>query len=237
MNEQQIIELEKIIGYEFKDKNLLIQSFTRKSYSNEHKDIKNNECLEFIGDEAIDVIVAKKLCEKLGTYNNGYSFNPFDEGTMTMIKSNLVDRDTLSTRIKELGLSNFLLMGEGDKKEKVDKVEKTREDSFESIIGAVVIDSKWNYEEIEKVIVKMLNLNYFLSNIQSFLEEKEDYQCLVRMWLQKENIYSKKLFSFNNKDKNNKIATIRIFDEECHGEGVTHKKKQRKIASIKHIKS
>lgn len=59
MNEQQIIELEKIIGYEFKDKNLLIQSFTRKSYSNEHKDIKNNECLEFIGDEAIDVIVAK----------------------------------------------------------------------------------------------------------------------------------------------------------------------------------
>lgn len=45
MNEQQIIELEKIIGYEFKDKNLLIQSFTRKSYSNEHKDIKNNECL------------------------------------------------------------------------------------------------------------------------------------------------------------------------------------------------
>lgn len=97
---------------------------------------------------------------------------------MTMIKSNLVDRDTLFTRIKELGLSNFLLMGEGDKKKKVDKVEKTREDLFESIIGAVVIDSKWNYEEIEKVIVKMLNLNYFLSNIQSFLEEKKTINAL-----------------------------------------------------------
>ena len=224
MDEQQIIELEKIIGYEFKDKNLLIQSFTRKSYSNEHKDIKNNECLEFIGDEAIDVIVAKKLCEKFGTYNNGFSFNPFDEGTMTMIKSNLVDRDTLSTRIKELGLSNFLLMSEGDKNEGVDTKDKTQEDLFESIIGAVVIDSKWNYEEIEKVIVKMLNLNYFLSNIQSFLEKKKDYQCLVRMWLQKENIYSKKLFSFNNEDKNNKIATIRISDEECHGEGDSQEK-------------
>lgn len=181
MNEQQIIELEKIIGYEFKDKNLLIQSFTRKSYSNEHKDIKNNECLEFIGDEAIDVIVAKKLCEKFGTYNNGYSFNPFDEGTMTMIKSNLVDRVSLSTRIKELGLSNFLLMSEGDKEKEVDTKDKTQEDLFESIIGAVVIDSKWNYKEIEKVIVKMLNLDYFLSNIQSFLGKKEDYQCLVRM--------------------------------------------------------
>lgn len=236
MNEQQIIELEKIIGYEFKDKNLLIQSFTRKSYSNEHKDIKNNECLEFIGDEAIDVIVAKKLCEKFGTYNNGFSFNPFDEGTMTMIKSNLVDRDTLSTRIKELGLSNFLLMGEGDKNEGVDTKDKTQGDLFESIIGAVVIDSKWNYEEIEKVIVKMLNLDYFLSNIQSFLEEKKDYQCLVRMFLQKENIYSKKLFSFNDEDKNNIIATIRISDEDVMAK-VTHKKKQRKIASIKHIKS
>lgn len=135
---------------------------------------------------------------------------------MTMIKSNLVDRDTLFTRIKELGLSNFLLMGEGDKKEGVDTKDKTQEDLFESIIGAVVIDSKWNYEEIEKVIVKVLNLNYFLSNIQSFLEEKEDYQCLVRMWLQKENIYSKKLVSFNNADKNKIIATIK-----CHGEGAS----------------
>lgn len=140
---------------------------------------------------------------------------------MTMIKSNLVDRDTLFTRIKELGLSNFLLMGEGDKKEGVDTKDKTQEDLFESIIGAVVIDSKWNYEEIEKVIVKMLNLDYFLSNIQSFLEKKKDYQCLVRMFLQKENIYSKKLFSFNNEDKNKIIATIRIFDEECHGEGAS----------------
>lgn len=54
----------------------------------------------------------------------------------------------------------------------ISKEEKTREDLFESIIGAVVIDSKWNYKEIEKVIVKMLNLDYFLSNIQSFLGEK-----------------------------------------------------------------
>lgn len=133
-----------------------------------------------------------------------------------MIKSNLVDRDTLSTRIKELSLSNFLLMSEGDKKKEVDTKDKTQEDLFESIIGAVVIDSKWNYEEIKKVIVKMLNLDYFLSNIQSFLEKKEDYQCLVRMWLQKENIYSKKLLSFNDKDKNKIIATI-----ECHGEGAS----------------
>lgn len=95
-----------------------------------------------------------------------------------MIKSNLVDRDTLSTRIKELGLSNFLLMSEGDKNEGVDTKDKTQEDLFESIIGAVVIDSKWNYEEIEKVIVKMLNLNYFLSNIQSFWKRRKTINAL-----------------------------------------------------------
>lgn len=95
-----------------------------------------------------------------------------------MIKSNLVDRDTLFTRIKELGLSNFLLMGEGDKKGKVDTKDKTQEDLFESIIGAVVIDSKWNYEEIEKVIVKMLNLDYFLSNIQSFWKKRKTINAL-----------------------------------------------------------
>lgn len=97
---------------------------------------------------------------------------------MTMIKSNLVDRDTLSTRIKELGLSNFLLMGEGDKNEGVDTKDKTQEDLFESIIGAVIIDSKWNYEEIEKVIVKMLNLDYFLSNIQSFWKKRKTINAL-----------------------------------------------------------
>lgn len=56
------------------------------------------------------------------------------------------------------------------------------------------------------------------------MEKKEDYQCLVRMWFQKENIYSKKLVSFNNEDKNKIIATIKIFDEECHGEGALTEK-------------
>lgn len=97
---------------------------------------------------------------------------------MTIIKSNLVDRVSLYTRIKELGLFSFLLMGEGDKKKEVDTKDKTREDLFESIIGAVVIDSKWDYEEIEKVIVKMLNLDYFLSNIQSFLEKRKTINAL-----------------------------------------------------------
>ena len=51
--------LEKKLGVNFKDKNLLIKSLTHKSFDNQD----NNEKIEFLGDRVLGLVIAKKLLE------------------------------------------------------------------------------------------------------------------------------------------------------------------------------
>ena len=68
--------LEKEIGYTFKNKNLLKEALTHRSYVNENKNLKlpHNERLEFLGDAVFERVVTKYLFEK---------FKNFDEGELT----------------------------------------------------------------------------------------------------------------------------------------------------------
>lgn len=65
MEKQDYDEIEQLIGYEFDNRLLLQQAFTRKSYTNETHDGDNNEVLEFIGDKVLDLIVVKALSRVL----------------------------------------------------------------------------------------------------------------------------------------------------------------------------
>ena len=74
-------KIESLIGYEFKNKDLLRQCFTHTSYANEHGE-KNNELLEFFGDAIIQFVVTEYLYEKhLG-----------DEGKLTTKRAKIVFR-------------------------------------------------------------------------------------------------------------------------------------------------
>ena len=55
------INLEKKLGINFKNKNLLVKSLTHKSFDNQH----NNEKMEFLGDRVLGLVIAKKLVYKL----------------------------------------------------------------------------------------------------------------------------------------------------------------------------
>ena len=52
-------ELEGILQYEFKNKDLLHKALTHKSYSE-----NNNEKLEFLGDRVLGLVISKKLLDK-----------------------------------------------------------------------------------------------------------------------------------------------------------------------------
>ena len=68
--------IEKIIGYTFNDKNLLKGAFVHSSYANEHKELKSNERLEFLGDSVLSVIVTDYIFKH---YKN-------NEGDMRLIR-------------------------------------------------------------------------------------------------------------------------------------------------------
>lgn len=173
------------IGYTFKNRGLLCQAFTRKSYTEENKNALHNEVLEFYGDKALDFIVMKKMSEYYGHIGAGELFSSsLDEGKLTEIKKKLVCREMLASKIRQLELHvpGRLLMGQGDIEQEIWKQESVQEDLFEAILGAVAIDSDWNVDALTKVVDRMLNPGFYFEN--GFGDEI-DYMQLVQQWHQK----------------------------------------------------
>ena len=170
MDEKVISFIQDQIGYQFKNRELLVQAFTRRSYSMENRG-QDNEVLEFIGDKVLDLVVVKLLAEEYGLFSEK-SQNPIrwgvteetgpfistkDEGELTNIKSLLVQKATLADAIDNLGVGDFLIMGKGDIEKGVQDTPSVKEDLFEAILGAVALDSNWDIGKLQDCVEIMMN--------------------------------------------------------------------------------
>ncbi len=167
--ENEINKIEKIIGYTFLDKSLLMQAFTRTSFCNENRKkgmspYQSNEVLEFFGDSILSsAIVTLFINEYSERYEHGIK-TKFAEGDFTVIKSRLSDKKNLSERIRELDLGKYLRMGEGDSKLGIAEEASVLEDLFESIVGAVYIDSGKNMQTVITLVSRMLDIKKVISS-------------------------------------------------------------------------
>lgn len=182
---------QQIGNYKFENVLLMEQAFTRKSYSEENGG-ENNEVLEFIGDKVLDIAVVRWLSAKYGTDLHLYDkipagFRPkqeptefhseLDEGELSKLKQRMVEKKALARRIDELGIAQFLRMGQGDIVKNIADEPSVKEDLFEAIIGAVALDSNWNFETIQSVVEVMLRPDSFIDN-----GEEADYVGLIYEW-------------------------------------------------------
>jgi len=126
MDKKNIQSLEKILNYNFNDKNLLELALTHRSFQG-----KNNERLEFLGDSILNFIIAELLFKK---------FNALPEGDLSRLRSQLVKSATLSEIGILLNLGDYLILGEGELKSSGWRRPSILADSVEAIIGAVFID-------------------------------------------------------------------------------------------------
>lgn len=181
---KNIPEIEKKIGYTFKDKSLLCQAFTRSSFCNEHrgagtKEYVSNEVLEFFGDSVLSAaIISMMLRDKTERYEHGI-YTRLTEGDFSNIRSKLSDKRNLSRSMAVLGLQKYLRMGEGDSKLGIENEPSVMEDLFESIIGAVYIDCGMNMERVIKVVAGMLDVSVYFDTetppIQSFKNSLQEW--------------------------------------------------------------
>ncbi len=148
------------ISYEFKNRELLTQALTRRSYSQENGGL-NNEVLEFVGDKVLDIAVVKYLSDKYGNVDKSGYDSRMDEGELTRLKAKMVEKKTLARRIDELGFSEFIKMGKGDIQNSVNEQQSVKEDLFEAILGAVAIDCNWDFDVLLQVVDIMLNPDSF----------------------------------------------------------------------------
>ncbi len=151
-------ELEKKIGLNFKNKDLLLNVFVHRSYLNEHKNFKlpSNERLEFLGDSVLSLITSVYLFKK-------YAF--LKEGDYTDIKSSIVKTQSLADAALKLDLNQYLLLSKGEIKNNGYQNINILADCFEALIGAIFLDK--NFETAYEFVINFLfkdKLDYIVRN-------------------------------------------------------------------------
>ena len=156
MNDIELFE--KQVGIVFKDKNLLKQAFTHRSYLNENpdSDLCHNERLEFLGDAVLELIVTEHL------YKN-YPDKP--EGELTTWRAALVNARMLAIVAKDLKLGDYLLLSHGEARETGKARDYILANATEALLGALYLDQGL---KACKIIIEQ----YILSKLPQVLEEK-----------------------------------------------------------------
>ncbi len=125
--------LEKAIGYEFRNKTLLSTALVHSSFSNEHRkeNIPDNERLEFLGDAALELASSRYLYEH---------FPDEPEGTLSKRRAALVCEPSLAECARAVDLGNYLQLGKGEEKNNGRTRDSLLSDAFEAVIGAMLLD-------------------------------------------------------------------------------------------------
>ena len=138
---------EKKVNITFKNKNLLKQAFTHRSYINEHprEGLSHNERLEFLGDAVLELIVTEYLFEK---------YPQKTEGELTAYRAALVNTITLSHTAQEIGMDDYLLLSRGEQQDKGRARQYILANTIEALIGALHIDQ--GYDKAAQFIAEYL---------------------------------------------------------------------------------
>ena len=88
----------------------------------------------------------------------------------------------LASQIDRLQLDEFLIMSDGDWNNNVNESDSVKEDLFEAIIGAVALDTNWNFDEIGNVVDIMLNPDIYIND-----DSECNYVELIQEWTLKKN--------------------------------------------------
>ncbi len=127
-------KFENKIGVTFRDKGVLREAFTHRSFINETRErgLSHNERLEFLGDAVVELSVTDYLYKK---------YPEAHEGVLTSYRAALVNAVTLGNLAIDMGMEEYLFLSKGEAK---DKGTKAREiilaNAFEALVGAIYLD-------------------------------------------------------------------------------------------------
>lgn len=126
-------ELERRLGYRFRDRDLLERALTHRSRAHEDASgaVTDNESLEFLGDSVLGFVVADELFR---------TFPQSDEGEKSKIKASLVSTTMLAALARRIGLGEYLVLGRGEEKTGGRRKQALLADGYEALIAAIYLD-------------------------------------------------------------------------------------------------
>ena len=140
MAENDFAQFEESLNLNFKNKDLLREAFTHRSYINEsnRNDLAHNERLEFLGDAVLELVVTDYLFKK---------YPDRTEGDLTSYRSALVNAVTLGEVARTLGMNEYLLLSKGEAKDTGKARQIILANTFEALVGALYLDQKYDGAE------------------------------------------------------------------------------------------
>ena len=219
---KELKELEKKIETEFKNKDILLEAVTHRSYLNENPDrkIPHNERMEFLGDAVLELVVTE------------YLYNNFDnpEGALTNWRAALVNANMLAKITQKVDLNDFILLSKGESKDLGRARFFILANAIEAIIGAIYLDQ--GYNGAKKFIAK-----YILDELEDIIALKlyKDHKSLLQELAQDEfgttPTYEVLKEWGPDHDKHFKIGVFLGEDLAGEGEGPNKQEAQQKAAS------
>jgi ribonuclease-3 len=142
--------LEKRLGYEFADRELLRRSMCHRSWVAESDDDHSNERLEFLGDAVLGWVIADLVFAR---------YTDLAEGALTDLRKSVVNANALAEVAAELRIGEHLLLGRGEDAANGREKVSILSDAIEAVLGAVYIDGGPTavFDLIERLFVARLD--------------------------------------------------------------------------------
>lgn len=214
MREQRPLkELERKIGYQFRNFSLLEQAVTHSSFANENKGrgYKDNERLEFLGDAVLEVASSEFLY---------HHYPDMPEGDMTKLRASIVCEPTLALCTRELSLGAYLRLGKGEDRTGGRQRDSIVSDAMEAVIGAIYLDGGFaNAKEfVRRFILTDIEHKQLFYDSKTILQEmvqSEDKEASI--------VYH--LVAEEGPDHDKKFIVELLVDNQKEGQGTGRTKK------------
>ncbi|ANE33436.1 ribonuclease III [Campylobacter hyointestinalis] len=154
--------LENLVGYKFKNKELLKEALTHKSM----KTSCNNERLEFLGDAVLDLIVGEYLF---------FKFNHTDEGNLSKLRAALVNEKSFAKLSSSINLGEFLYLSTAEENNNGRNKPSLLSDALEALMGAIYLES--GLEKVKEIFTKLLEKEYKNIDLKSL---GKDYKTALQ---------------------------------------------------------
>jgi ribonuclease-3 len=209
-------EFEERLGHQFKEIKWLDQALTHKSfvYETNHPEKGANEVLEFLGDSVLNLAVSTLLLHK---------FPDAQEGTLSMMRSQLVKRSSLASLSKDLQLEGYLLLGKSQQSNGGIQKSSILANTYEALIGAIFMDSGFNRA-----------LEIIQEHFEPYLQTKnpsvvfDDYKSLLQIYSQQSHGVSPQYRVMNESgpDHDKRFQASVMIGDEVKGMGWGRSKKE-----------
>ena len=216
-----ISDLEKAIGYRFKNISLLQNALAHSSYANErwHNSLMSNERLEFLGDSILGMTVADHLYR---------TFPDRPEGELTRMRADMVCEKTLAAVANRIGLGSHLLLGHGEEQGGGRSRESILADAVESIIAACYLDG--GFESAAAFIH-----SFILCNVPVTQMRNVDYKTALQELVQrkKNQVLSYVLTGESGPDHDKQFTVEVSLNGQVVGQGTGRSKKKAEQAAAR----